>query len=156
MKKNLGVLLAGLLLAGGTAVALAQQAPSPGSSQPPMPMPTKPTPARDFIVLHTEGVAMKRDGTKVDVRMQKGIIDSAGATSITLTSPDGYKQTFAMDSQTVVKKKRQSATAGDLKAGDMARVVALKSGSGYTAKLVNSAGQPGPRLKKMLDAQRGA
>jgi len=109
--------------------------------------------AKDFNLLHADGVGMKRDGTKVDVRIQKGLIQAVSSKSITLKSPDGYTQTYAIDEETKVLEKRKPASAADLKTGEMAKVTAVKKGDGYVAKLINCTGEPGPRLKKAFDAQ---
>lgn len=95
---------------------------------------------------------MRPDGTRVDFRMQRGIIEAVSPTSITLSSPDKVKQSFGISADTVVKIKGQNATVADLKVGDAARVMALKDASGYTAKLINGRGAPGPRLQKLLDS----
>lgn len=150
MKRILVVLLAGALVAGGATVALAQQAPSSA----PAGAPEKSGRVRGFKVLHTEGVAVLRDGSKVAVRTQLGIIDTVTTTLITLTSPDGVKQTFAIDAQTVVRQKKQTVTVGELKAGDLAKVVGLKQGSGFTARVIKTLGKPGPRVTKLLDSIR--
>lgn len=107
-----------------------------------------------FLLLHNDGVGLKRDGTTVEVRTQKGIIEAVDADFISLKSPDGYRQTYAINGETRVREKKQPSSPADLKAGEMARVVALKEGNGYTAKLINCTGEPGPRLKELLSKAR--
>lgn len=149
MRRILGVLLAGFVILGAT-VAVAQESPSPKEK-------TKEPAARakralGFRILHGDSVAMGKDGQTVDVRHQRGVIESVGNTAITLESPDGYKQTYKIDGDTIVRERRQQATARDLKAGEKAGVVAVKSGDGYTAKLIRSAGEPKVRKEARKNA----
>jgi hypothetical protein len=163
MKKVLSVVLVGVFLVGTAAVAVAQEAS-------PSPSPTDANrqervrrlregraekPARGFLVLHSDGVGMRRDGTTVEFRTQKGIIKEVSATSITIESPDKYVQTYKIDGDTVVREKRQPSSAEDLKAGEMAQVRAEKVGNDYLAKLINCTGEPGPRLKELLERTGG-
>lgn len=145
MRKVLGILLTGALVVGLATVAVAQEKPEGDTAD-----------ARKrsgeinkrgrhprFRVLHSDGVAMKKDGTTVDVRRQGGTIETVTADSITLKSRDGYTQTYAVNDETVVKDKRQPSEIGELEAGDNVRVAAVKVGDGYTAKLIH--GMPEPK-----------
>lgn len=126
---------------GGSSAATPVAATSPAPSQ-------GARPHKGFVLLHADGVAMKRDGSTVDARVQKGIIRNVDSTSITLRSPDGYEQTYVIDGSTKVREKRRPADVSELKQGEMARVVALKGSDGtYTARVINCVGEPGPRLR---------
>jgi thioredoxin reductase len=154
MRKIVGIALAGVLVVALGAAAVAQESPSPKPGTERREGAKRPQAKLGFRVIHSDAVGMKADGSTVDVRTQKGIIDEVDADSITLTSPDGYKQTYAINNETVVREKREASTVGDLKAGEMARVVAVKAGDGYTAKLINCTGEPGPRLKALQEKAR--
>lgn len=165
MKKIFSVAFAALFLIGSAAaVAVAQEAtPSPGAKLEERAAKSQERGAkiregragakvrRDFVLLHTDGVGMKADGTIVEIRTQKGIITAVSATSITLKSPGNYEQTYKIDANTKVREKRQPSTVGDLKTGEMANIHAVKSGADYVAKLINCTGEPGPRLKALLE-----
>jgi hypothetical protein len=151
MRKIVGIALTGILVVVLAAAAVAQESPSPAPEQNREDGRKRPLAGLGFRVLHGDGVGMKADGSTVEVRTQKGIIDEVDGDSITLTSLDGYRQTFAIDDETVVREKRKPSSASDLKAGEMARVVAVKSGDGYTARLINCVGEPGPRLKELQE-----
>lgn len=145
MRKVLGVLLAGVLVVGLATVAVAQEAPEGDAKAAPKRAPgevLKRARLLGFRILHGDSVAMKQDGSTVDVRHQKGTIEAVSATSITLKSRDGYTQTYAVNGETIVREKREESTIGELKAGEMAGVVAVKSGGGYTARLINCVGEP--------------
>jgi len=158
MKKIFSVAFAALFLIGSVAaVAVAQEAtPSPGAKAQERGAKIREGRAgakvrRDFVLLHTDGVGMKADGTIVEIRTQKGIITAVSATSITLKSPGNYEQTYKIDANTKVREKRQPSTVGDLKTGEMANIHAVKSGADYVAKVINCTGEPGPRLKALLE-----
>jgi hypothetical protein len=110
---------------------------------------------RGFFFLHGDGVAMKPDRTTVAVRSQKGIIQAVDANSMTLKSPDGYTQTYVLNADTKVREKGQPSKIEDLKAGEMAKVIAIKEGDKYVAKLINCVGEPGPRLKALTTQATG-
>jgi hypothetical protein len=158
MKRVLSVVLVGVFLIGAAAVAAAQEAspsPSPDANRQEQKRKLRegrPGKAgRGFLVLHTDGVAMRRDGTTFDFRSQKGIIKEVSATSITIESPDKFVQTYKIDGNTVVREKREPSSAEDLEAGEMAQIRAEKVGTDYVAKLINCTGEPGPRLKELLE-----
>jgi hypothetical protein len=157
MKKIFSVAIAALFLVGSAAIAVAQEAtPTPEAKQRERAAKIREgrpggKVRRDFVLLHTDGVGMKADGTTVEIRTQKGIITAVSATSITLKSPGNYVQTYKIDADTKVREKRQPSTVGDLKTGEMANIHAVKSGEDYVAKLINCTGEPGPRLKALLE-----
>jgi hypothetical protein len=66
-------------------------------------------------------------GTKV-VDVQRGEITSASATSVTVTSTDGFTATYAISDATTVRRDRSTVSGADLVVGDTAMVRAT-SGS---------------------------
>lgn len=138
MRKLLGIVLAGALVVGLATVAVAQEK-AEGDAEAPKRTGELKKRARHlgFRVLHSDGVAMKKDGSTVDVRRQGGTIEAVTADSITLKSPDGYTQTYAVNDETVVRDKRQPSEVGELEVGENVRVAAVKAGDGYTAKLIH-------------------
>ncbi len=158
MKKALSVVLVGVFLIGTAAVAVAQEAspsPSPdGKREERARKLREGRPGkrdRGFLVLHTDGVAMRRDRTTFEFRSQKGIIKEVSAASITIESPDKFVGTYKIDASTTVREKGEPSSASDLKAGEMAQVRAEKVGNEYVAKVINCVGEPGPRLKELLE-----
>jgi hypothetical protein len=75
------------------------------------------------------------------VVFQRGIVETASATSMTLKSEDGFTATYVLTSETRVRKQRQPATASDVETKDKVRVLATKDGSVLTAKIVRDYGQ---------------
>ncbi|MEV4599428.1 hypothetical protein AB0K15_18705 [Amycolatopsis sp. NPDC049253] len=95
--------------------------------------------------LHGDFVVTDANGGYVTERLQTGAITEISATSVTLTSKDGYKQTYVLDSST-----QKSATTP--KTGDNVTVIAKLNGTTATATSLESAttatrgggtGQPG-------------
>jgi hypothetical protein len=60
---------------------------------------------------------------------QRGPAEKASATSLTVKSADGYTATYAIGTETKVRKNQEQATTADLEAGDRIFVVAVKDGS---------------------------
>ncbi|MFD9888297.1 hypothetical protein ACFWY9_03070 [Amycolatopsis sp. NPDC059027] len=83
--------------------------------------------------LHGDFVVADRDGGYTTERLQTGDITAISATSISLTSKDGYQQTYTIDSST---KK-----TGDPKTGQTVTVVAKVSGQTATATTIGQQGQ---------------
>jgi hypothetical protein len=87
--------------------------------------------------LHGDFVVADATGGYVTERLQTGGVTELSATSVTLTSKDGYKQTYTIDSST--------QKTGDVKAGDNVTVVAKVNGTTATATTLGEA----------ISAQRG-
>lgn len=154
MKKIWIVAFAAMFMLGSAAVAVAVESPAPEAKQQEGAKRRADRPlkqARDFLLFRSDGVGIKRDGTTVETRFQKGIITAVNAGSITLKSPGNYVQTYKIDANTKVFEKRRPQAAGDLKVGEMAGVHAVKAGNEYVAKLINRVGEPGPKLKELLE-----
>jgi len=107
----------------------------------------------DFSLLHADGVGMKRDGTMVDLRIQKGVIQAVSDTSITLKSPGNYVQTYKVNADTKVREKKEASSVDKLKVGEMAKVTATKDkdGAEFVARTINCVGEAGPRLQQLID-----
>lgn len=154
MKKIWIVALAAMLMLGSAAVAVAAESPTPQAKQQERAKKSADRPQkqeRDFRLIHSDGVGIRKDGTTVETRFQKGIITEVNAGSITLKSPGNYVKTYKIDATTKVFEKRQPEAVSDLKVGEMAAVHAVKVGNDYIAKLINCVGEPGPKLKELLD-----
>ncbi|MFD2468419.1 hypothetical protein [Amycolatopsis silviterrae] len=85
--------------------------------------------------LHGDFVVAEPGGGYITERMQTGTITELSATSVTLTSKDGYKQTYTLDSAT--------EKTGSLKSGDNVTVVAKVQGTTATATSLGEAQQFG-------------
>ncbi|MFI5607224.1 hypothetical protein [Amycolatopsis sp. NPDC051903] len=82
--------------------------------------------------LHGDFVVSDPNGGYVTERLQTGAITEISATSVTLTSKDGYKQTYTLDAST-----QKSATTP--KTGDNVTVIAKVNGTTATATSLESA-----------------
>jgi hypothetical protein len=83
--------------------------------------------------LHGDFVVANPAGGYLTERLQTGSVTALSATSITLTSKDGYKQSYTIDSTT--------KTTGTPKTGDDVTVVAKVNGTTATATTVGEAAQ---------------
>jgi hypothetical protein len=67
------------------------------------------------------------------VDVQRGQVQSASPTSITVKSADGFTATYTVNSTTKVRKAAKAAAIGDVTTGDRVVVIATKNGSTTTA-----------------------
>ncbi|WP_103348007.1 hypothetical protein [Amycolatopsis sp. CA-128772] len=88
--------------------------------------------------LHGDFVVSNGNGGYTTERLQTGDVTELSATSVTLTSKDGYKQTYTLDSST--------QKTGDVKQGDTnVTVVAKVDGQTATATTLGQGFEPGQR-----------
>jgi hypothetical protein len=88
--------------------------------------------------LHGDFVVSNGSGGYTTERLQTGDVTELSATSVTLTSKDGYKQTYTVDSST--------QKTGDVKTGDTnVTVVAKVEGQTATATSLGQGFEPGQR-----------
>jgi hypothetical protein len=87
-------------------------------------------------VLHGQATVLGKDGKPVVVAEQRGTVDAVSPTAITLTSKDGFKQTYVVTTDTHVRIDGKKSAIGSVKPGDTAGVVAKVDGSTQTASLV--------------------
>lgn len=88
--------------------------------------------------LHGDFVVANGSGGYTTERLQTGDVTDVSATSVTLTSKDGYKQTYTIDSST--------QKTGDVKTGDTnITVVAKVDGQTATATSLGKGFQTGQR-----------
>ncbi len=83
-------------------------------------------------MLHGEFVTTKQGGGYQTVDVQIGKVTAVSSTSITLKSDDGFTNTYAVNSSTVVDANRDGI--GSVKTGDNASVFATASGGTATAQ----------------------
>ncbi|WP_103343517.1 hypothetical protein [Amycolatopsis sp. CA-126428] len=88
--------------------------------------------------LHGDFVVSNGNGGYTTERLQTGDVTELSATSVTLTSKDGYKQTYTLDAST--------QKTGDVKTGDTnVTVVAKVDGQTATATSLGKGFEPGQR-----------
>jgi hypothetical protein len=87
-------------------------------------------------LLHGQATVLGKDGKPVVVAEQRGTVDAVSATSITLTSKDGFKQTYVVDKNTRVRVDGKKSAIADVTTGQTAGVVAKVDGSTQTAVIV--------------------
>ncbi|MEV6911869.1 hypothetical protein [Amycolatopsis sp. NPDC051071] len=84
--------------------------------------------------LHGDFVVSDGNGGYRTERLQTGEITEISATSVSLTSKDGYKQGYTIDSST--------RKTGDLKTGETVTVTAKVAGDTATVAIIGKGGQP--------------
>ncbi|MFG1640789.1 hypothetical protein ACGFMK_10915 [Amycolatopsis sp. NPDC049252] len=98
--------------------------------------------------LHGDFVVADPNGGYTTERLQTGDVTALSATSVTLTSKDGYKQTYTLDGST--------QKTGDVKQGDTnVTVVAKVNGQTATATSLGQALQPGTGGQRQPGQRRG-
>jgi hypothetical protein len=85
-------------------------------------------------LLHGQFVVLGKDKKPTTLAEQRGTVDAVSSTSISLTSTDGFKQTYAVTSDTRVRVDGKKSAIADVKTGQTATVIAGVSGSTQTAK----------------------
>jgi hypothetical protein len=84
--------------------------------------------------------------------LQTGKVTSVSATSIALTSTDGYAKTYTIDSSTVIDNGRSQAS--DVKTGDQVTVIAKSEGAAVAIEDRTNEGQGGMGLPQQPPAAR--
>ncbi len=87
-------------------------------------------------LLHGQATVLGKDGKPVVVDEQRGTVHAVSATSITLTSKDGFKQTYVVDTNTRVRVDGKKSAIADVKTGQTVGVVAKVNGGTRTAVIV--------------------
>lgn len=87
-------------------------------------------------LLHGEFTVEGKGGTPTNVAEQRGTVDVVSSTSITLTSKDGFKHSYVVDSSTRVRVDGKKGAITGVKPGQDATVLAKVSGDTDTAELV--------------------
>jgi hypothetical protein len=85
-------------------------------------------------LLHGQFVVLGKDKAPTTLAEQRGTVDAVSPTSISLTSTDGFKQTYVVTSETKVRVDGEKSAIADVKTGQSATVIASVSGSTQTAK----------------------
>lgn len=124
-----GLVLAGALAATAlTGVSFAQDT-EPDSAADERPEPHRFGGPGKGALLHGEQTIRTPEGDYLDVAVQIGSIEAADATSITVTSEDGYTASYALTDQTLIRVDRTAADAEALEVGQPARVLADSDGA---------------------------
>ena len=83
--------------------------------------------------LHGEFVVQTKDSVTKTVAVQRGEVTAVGADSLTVTSIDGFEQTWTLTDRTRVRKDGEAADISTLVIGDWVGVIGEKSGDALTA-----------------------
>jgi hypothetical protein len=70
------------------------------------------------------------------IAFQRGTVEEASATSVTVKSKDGFVETYLLSEDTKVREDRQDAKVSDIDASDRVLVVATKDDSTLNARRV--------------------
>ena len=87
-------------------------------------------------LLHGQATVLGKDGKPVQIAEQRGSVAAVSPASITLTSKDGFKQTYVVTKDTRVRVAGKKSAIADVKAGQQAGVLAKVSGGAQTASVV--------------------
>ena len=100
-------------------------------------------------ILHGQAVIEQPDGTIVTEQMQEGEVTAVSATSISLTSTDGFTATYVINGDTRLERDHADGTAPQV--GDVAHVHGTVDGSTVTAEDVDALS---PAAAKAMEQQR--
>jgi hypothetical protein len=83
--------------------------------------------------LHGEFVVQTKEGATKTVAVQRGEVTAVDTDSLTVTSVDGFEQTWALTDNTRVRKNGEQADIAALEIGDWVGVIGEKAGDDLTA-----------------------
>jgi hypothetical protein len=133
-----GAAVVALVASGGVAYAVSSTPTStPASTSTTAPAsPAKTKHHRQLLgrVAHGEVTLNGNDHKVVDV--QRGDVQTVGATSISVKSDDGFTATYTVNSDTKIRKGGKQSAIGDVHTGDKVAVVATKANGAMTATRV--------------------
>jgi hypothetical protein len=78
----------------------------------------------------------RKHGT-ITVLVQRGEVTALSPTSISLTSKDGWSHTYVITDKTKVREQGETVDLSDVKVGERAMVVALKTKNGDVARRIS-------------------
>ncbi|HEX4015167.1 MAG TPA: hypothetical protein VHX15_00380 [Frankiaceae bacterium] len=87
-------------------------------------------------VLHGEFTVEGKGGTPTKVAEQRGTVNAVSSSAITLTSKDGYKHTYVVNSDTRVRVDAKKGAISGVRTGQDATVLAKVSATTETAETV--------------------
>lgn len=85
---------------------------------------------------HVETVRHTRRRGDLTLELQRGTITAVSATSITLLSKDGYQHSYAVAPETKVRERGKPIAISELRVGERAMVVALRTPAGDVARRI--------------------
>jgi hypothetical protein len=88
--------------------------------------------------LHGEATLAGKQHRVVD--FQRGTVERVSGTSIAVKSNDGFTATYTVDPATRVRKDNRLGTISDVAAQDRVRILATRTGSSVTAKVIRDHG----------------
>jgi hypothetical protein len=135
----------------GTAAAASPTADSPDAKTVPKPGKLI-TPAARANLRKTGHVEITRHTKRrgdLTIEVQRGEITAVSATSITLKSRDGYSHSYTVAAATKVREKRVAISVGDLKVGERAMVLALRTKDGDVARRIACVNEKPAKAKKV-------
>ena len=91
--------------------------------------------------------------TSYDTRSVSGEITSVTATTVTIQAPDGFSQTFVVDSATSIRRNGDPVGIAEVRVGDKARITGVAVGDAVIAKRVGTLTPEEATLKQTERAQ---
>jgi hypothetical protein len=152
--KAIAAALGTIALAAGVGVGLAfaDPEPTPAGSPPATASPTPTDRAHrknkpDHIRRHPgllrralHGEATLGGEKQRVVVFQRGVVETVSETSLTVTSEDGFRGSYVLNTETRIRKEKQQASRSDISVKDRVRVLATREGSTLTALVVRDHG----------------
>jgi hypothetical protein len=86
---------------------------------------------------HVEVIKHTKRRGDMTFEVQRGEITAINATAITVRSKDGYTHSYPVTAKTKVRERRSPIAIGDLKVGEQARVVGLRTKNGDVARRIS-------------------
>lgn len=140
--KKVAVVAAAVLALGGAGAGLALADTTSGTADPTATTATAGHPhARHGRALgeHGEITRHTKDGDRT-VDVQRGTVDAVSPTSITVTSRDGFRQTYAFTPTTKVRKDKRAGSVAQVAVGDRVGLAALHAPQGLQVLRIRDAG----------------
>jgi Cu/Ag efflux protein CusF len=128
-----GAAVVALVVSGGVAYAVSSTPTSATTTASASPAPAKTKHHRQLLghVAHGEVTLNGKDHKVVDV--QRGDVQAVSATSISVKSDDGFTATYAVTSDTKIRKGGKQSAISDVHTGDKVAIVATKANGASTA-----------------------
>jgi hypothetical protein len=87
------------------------------------------------LVVHGQDTVRTKTGYQT-IDFQVGAVTAKSGNTLTVTSTDGYKLVWTLNSKTVIRDLGKAVTASALKTGQTIRISGTATGAGATARIV--------------------
>ncbi|MDQ1305270.1 MAG: hypothetical protein QG671_1101 [Actinomycetota bacterium] len=91
---------------------------------------------------------------RYDTRSVSGDVTSVTATTVTIQAPDGFSQTFVVDSATSIRRNGDPVGIADVRVGDKARITGIVAAGAVIAKRIGTLTPEEATMKQAERAQK--